>query len=510
MKFTLRKIFALVVVLALAIFLGVQYSVMKGKGGDKTQVVQAQHQEFVIATGTIEARDDVVLSFEQNGTVKKINYKAGDRVTAGAIIAELDNRTLAAEIEAQRSNLDREAVQLTSVVNGPEEYERLRIEANIGIAQQALENEIRATLSLAQTQANHLESEVHTKVDTLFSGNVENLHYEGDVSALLRQRINTIRKNMEIVLKRWRVWSNMESAGYQYVATITKQFEKDLRLINESATEIYDALLPIRSESKKKEEEFILLSEMRKTINETIRTLIVQVNRMNIARAEHELALAKLNESLAGGTISAKLQQSAQVEVERERLRQLELSLEETRIRAPFSGVVGEIFAEEGEFATTGSNAVRFISREGFSLSVDITEVEIKSVKEGQELGVVVDVTGEELTAKVRTISGTEKRISDVPVYTVVLDITDKQTQLRPGMTVDIHIPVGEPAEVYAVPRGAIQRKGGQEFVLVERGDNTILLPVLTGAPFNGNSVTVTGELRPDDIVILNAGHENK
>ena len=494
--------------LALSIFVGVQYTQMKGKENKKTQVIQAQHQDFVIATGTVEAREDVVLSFEQNGTVKKINYKPGDRVTEGAVIMKLDEGTLSAEIESQRSNLEREAVELNSFVSGPEEYERTRLEADANVAQKKLESEIRATLILAQTQANRLESEVHTKVDTLFTGENEDLYYQGDLSAVLKQRVNRIRRGMEEVLKRWRAWSNSESMNYQYVTTTAKQFEKDLRLLSESATEIYDFLLPLRSETKEKQEEFVILSETRTILSETLTTLITQINKMHIAQAEYDLALAKLNEALAGGTNSVKLQQSAQVEVERGKLRQLELELEKTKIRAPFSGIVGEIFVEEGEYLTTGTNTVRFISKEGFRILVDITEVEIRNVQETQELRATVDVTGEELTAKIRTISRTERRVSDVPVYTVTLDIVERQTQILPGMTIDIHIPVGEPAEVFAVPRDAVQIKGEQEFVVVERGDNTIMVPVTTGAPFNGSMVTVTGELRPDDYVLLNSTHE--
>ena len=141
--------------------------------------------------------------------------------------------------------------------------------------------------------------------------------------------------------------------------------------------------------------------------------------------------------------------------------------------------------------------------RKVFNLSVDVTEVEIQDVVPNQEMRAYVEAVDDEISVRVRTIDATEKRVNDVPVYTVVFDVSEKHTSLRPGMTVDVYIPSGDPADVFSVPRVAIVRKSGKDFVPIERGGDVMLVPVVVGATLDNGLIAVTGELLKDDIVVF-------
>ena len=476
----------------------------------RTQPIATQHQDFIVATGSVEAKEDVTLAFEENGAVEKINYSAGDIVKEGAVIVSLSSETLQADVEAQRARLEQEIIRLNSYVEGPEENERTRVNASVAVSEQELENKIRIALASAQQTAGRIENMVYTKVDNLFEGRPENSRFLGNASATDKQKVNETRRNFEEIFFRWREWANRSDASYNRVVSILREFEQDLRLVHEGVVKIYDTLLPFRNlGNNNNDEAFLVIANMRETLLQAIVDTTKQANDITAEQAKYQLTLAQSGESLAGSTEADRLVQSARVDSEREQLRRLELQLAKTQVRAPFEGVVGETFVRTGEFVSQGTGVVRLVSRGGFDLSVDITEVEIQGIESGKEMRAEVEVTGEELQVQVRTVDTTEKRVNDVPVYTVVLDIiSDKKVLLRPGMTVDVYVPSGTPVEAFIVPKKAIMRSGAETSVLIERGGDNMRIPVTVGAAIDNESVTVTGEITTDDVILFNAKQE--
>ena len=499
------------VALLVYLLVSTQYPMFFPEEKGRVQVVPTQHQDFIIATGTVESRNDVVLAFEEGGVVREVLYDAGDVVHAGSVIVSLNAETLRSEVETQRSRLDRETVRLNEFVDGPEDAERARVEAGTAVSERSLESAVRNALVLAQQSAVVLENRVHTELDVFFDGTIHDPNFSGNVSALEKQEINKIRRDAESIFSRWRSWSGIDSGDHRRVTKILNQFRDDLRELYDGTAAMYDLLLPLRSLRQENLTAFSLLAKLRADIFDSIVVVIKHTNMIHAARAQYNLALAQSAESLTGGTRADRSAQSAQVAVERERLRRLDLQLAKTLIRAPFDGVVGEVFTDVGSFVTRGTGAVRFVSRDGFDLTVDVTEVEVQNITSGQEMRAVVEVTGEEMDVRVRTVDATEKRVTDVPVYTVVFDIITDGVQIRSGMTVDVYVPYGDPIDVFAVPRPAIMKDDSREYVLVERGGDVMVVPVTIGASVDDETIVVTGELYEDDIVILEAdAHEQE
>ena len=499
------------VVLLIYMLVGTQFSMFFSEEKGRTQVVPTQHQDYIIATGTVESQNDVVLAFEEGGVVREVLYDAGAVVHAGSVIVSLNAETLRSDAETQRSRLDREIVRLNAFVDGPEEVQRTRVEAGTAVSKQNLTSAVRNALALAQQSATVLENTVHTELDVFFEGSVRDPRFTGNVSAVEKQEINEVRRSMENIFSRWRSWSNVDSEDHRRVVGILRQFRDDLRNIYDGTVVLYDTLLPLRSLREENRTALSLLGKMRIDILDSVVAVVKHMNTVQDARARYDLELAKSAESLTGGTRADRSAQSAQVAVERERLNRLDLQLAKTLIRAPFDGIVGEVFTTPGAFVTKGTGAVRFVSPDGFELAVDVTEVEVQNIESGQEMRAVVEVTGEELEVRVRTVDATEKRVTDVPVYTVVFDIIGGSGKIRSGMTVDVYVPYGSPVDVFEVPRAAIRKDDSLEYVLVERGGDVMSVPVTIGASVDDDTIVVTGELYEDDVVILDsASHEQE
>ena len=471
---------------------------------NRAQVVLTQHQDFIIATGSIEARDDVTLSFESGGSVGVVEYSPGDAVSLGTVIASLGSGTLQADVEAQRLRVNQEVYRLGSFVSGPEDVERSRVEAGVAVSEKMMDSEVHTALVSAQQVANTVENAVRTDFDTLFDSFGDNFRFKVNISSFEKQRISKIREGFEDVFSRWRVWMSSNDTSYKQALTVLHQLEKDLRVMHDGVIEIYDVLLPFRFAQTDANDAFLLSARMRDVLVSSVADIARRSNAVEVARAQYQLAVAQSREELLGSTELDKETQTAQVDIEKEKLRRLELQLGKTYIKAPFDGVVGEVFVTEGEFVSAGSAAVRFVSKEGFNLSVDVTEVEIQDVAVGQDMKAYVGASGDEISVRVRTIDVTEKRLNDVPVYTVIFDVESSGAVLRPGMTVDVYIPSGEATDVFSVPQGAVVKKNSKDYVLIERGGDLMLIPVVVGALLDKDSVAVTGELFVDDVVVFN------
>ena len=470
---------------------------------NRAQIILARHQDFIIATGRVEARDDVTLSFEGGGSVSQVAYQAGDTVSKGSVITSLDAGTLRTDVEAQRLRVEQESIRLDSFVDGPEDAERMRVEADVAVAEKLMDQEVHLALVSSQKTAVNVENMIRTEFDTLFDRSGEDFRFKMNISATDKQRVGSIREEFEKVFDRWRIWLNNSDFTYHQSIIISRQLESDLRLLHGGLVEIYDLVLPFRTSQAEGENVFLLSSKLRETLVSSIMEVVRSINTVEVARAKYQLAVARSKENLIGSTQSDQKAQEAQIDIERKKLRRLELQLAKTEIKAPFDGVVGELFVTKDEVVAAGANAVRFISQKGFNLSVDVTEVEIQDVVPNQKMQAYVEATGAEISVWVRTIDATEKRVDDVPVYTVVLDVGEKYTSLRPGMTVDVYIPSGEATDVFSVPRDAITKKNGKDFVLIERAGDSMLIPIVVGSPLDNGFVAITGELLKDDVVVF-------
>src|SRR5262249_9180440 len=87
--------------------------------GPAATVERGAIERIVVASGTIEPEHLVEVRAKVSGIVQRFNVDAGDHVTAGQVVAELDRETLEAAVREARGvvheaqvDRDQEAVQL--------------------------------------------------------------------------------------------------------------------------------------------------------------------------------------------------------------------------------------------------------------------------------------------------------------------------------------------------------------------------------------------------------------
>ena len=197
----------------------------------------------------------------------------------------------------------------------------------------------------------------------------------------------------------------------------------------------------------------------------------------------------------------------------KERIQQRDVEGSELLIRAPFSGVITERFAEPGAFVTptttasanagaTSSSIVEL--SEGLEVVAKVPENDIGRIRIGQSATVRVDAFPDQrFPARVRDIAPRAEKTDNVISFEVELTLIDPPPTLRIGMTVDVNFQTGRTAESTLVPNVAIVTENGRPGVLlVGKDDQPRFQPVELGASSGGQSAILSG-VKPGSRVFI-------
>ncbi len=164
--------------------------------------------------------------------------------------------------------------------------------------------------------------------------------------------------------------------------------------------------------------------------NELLLKLNTDITESSIAEAKARLQLTeklyrKQKElwSQKVGSEVQYLQAKTNLEAARERLRALQAQLDMAYIKAPFDGIIDEVYAKEGELAVPGRQLVQLINLSRMKIYADVSEVYLSSIHKGETVTVVFPDLG--------------NRKYPLPVFRKANVINDKTRTFRIEMKVD-------------------------------------------------------------------------
>jgi len=180
-------------------------------------------------------------------------------------------------------------------------------------------------------------------------------------------------------------------------------------------------------------------------------------------------------------------------------------ALDDSEIRAPFSGMVVERFITAGEYVRADSRVVTLVSTDSLRVELTVPEADVVQVKKGMNVDFHTASSEDNVVhGKVRYIGPSVRRQTRDAVVEAVVD--NAGHDLRPGMFVTATLALGEQT-LPAVPKSAVREEGTLRHVfLVDAGrleDRLVqvseplqgLVPVVNGLRLGDKVVT---DLTPD------------
>ncbi len=176
-------------------------------------------------------------------------------------------------------------------------------------------------------------------------------------------------------------------------------------------------------------------------------------------------------------------------------------NLDDCRLLAPFSGVIGRRTVSVGETALPGAPVMTLLGVGTVKVRFSVPEQEIARIGADSRVRVGVAALGD----RVFTAGGIEKGAVANPAahtYDVTASVANAGGELLPGMVCRVTVSPAEAAEEIVLPVRAVRQAGdGSRFVWAVRGDSAVRMPVVTGS-LSGNGIVIAGGLEAGDRIV--------
>lgn len=175
---------------------------------------------------------------------------------------------------------------------------------------------------------------------------------------------------------------------------------------------------------------------------------------------------------------------------------QIQRRIEQTRVVAPFAGVVVERLVQVGEFVNRGAQVARLVDTENREIRARAPLNIAPFLREGMEVS-VEHRGAESLSPVARIIPVGDERSR---MFEVRIAAQDPSWVV--GSPLRVALPNGDPRELLAIPRDALVLRGSEVFVLRVNQENTVeKVSVNTGIGL-GPLIEVIGDLVEGDRVV--------
>jgi len=181
----------------------------------------------------------------------------------------------------------------------------------------------------------------------------------------------------------------------------------------------------------------------------------------------------------------------------------IEIEIGDTKIRAPYDGVLDERAVEIGDFMRKGDVCGVVVDQDPFLVVGQVAEKEVGLIRTGDE-GWARLVTGQSVAGKVRFIA--KQADPATRTFRVELEVPNKKRVLRDGVTAEIHIPVREVA-AHLLPSAILSLDDkGVVGVRIVDSNNRVRFSSVTIVAETNDGVWVTG--LPDKVTVITVGQE--
>jgi HlyD family secretion protein len=421
-----------------------------------TEPVQRQSLAVVVsANGTVKAERSINVSPKSSGVLKRLLVKEGDLLQQGQIIAYMDDTNLRGQLVQYQGQLAEKEAALRKAINGNRTQDIAKSRAQLTEAQVSLQELINGNraedITQAQARLNNAQATLK-KAEADFRRN-ESLYREGGIS-----RSDLDQKRADRDTAQASVW------------------EKQQALVLQKAGSRPEKIAQSRAGVQQKQQDLSLLE--------------------------------------AGSRPEDIDQARAQVLAAKGSLQSIRAQIEDTILKAPFSGIVTQKFSDPGAFVTpttAGSEVSGAASNSIIALKsvnqvvANLAETNIAQIRLGQRVDVTADAyPGKTFMGRVKQIAAQATVQQNVTSFEVKVELAaEAQRLLRSGMNVTANFQVGQIPNAMVVPTAAVVREQGKTGVFVASGNGDPAFTLITtGASINGKTEVQSG-LKGTERVLL-------
>lgn len=414
------------------------------------QTVRAERGNLtatVGATGVVRANQSALLTWQTSGSVEQVMVDVGEIVDADEILASLEKTSLPQNVILAQADL----------VN----------------AQNTLEDLYDTELALAQAEQNLANAQKAVEDAQRY---VDNINADAPQADVDQARANVVlaKDELDKARKAFRPYENKAEDNVNRATLQNKLAEAQQR---------YDAAVS-------------RLNNLLGTVSDT--TMEIAQSNLELAKAQLEDAQKRYDDLRAGPD-------PVDVTNAQTRIEAAQATLNMVNIQAPFSGKITNVDVKPGDQVSPGTPAFRIDDLSHLLVDVQVSEVDINRIQPGQDVSLTFDaILGKEYNGVVKEVALVGNSNQGVVDFTVTVELTDGDENVRPGMTAAVNVVVRELEDVLLVPNRAVRVREGERVVYILQGGNLTPVPITLGASSDTSSEVVDGDLKTGDVIVLN------
>jgi len=449
---------AIIVIIVLAVVAGGIYLFMRFRAGQQEsalsdlQTIAVERGELVAsigATGTVRANQTAVLPWQTSGSVAEVDVAVGEQVSADQVLAELAETSLP-------QNVILAGVDLVDARNALDDLREPPSDLAIKQAKQAI--------AKAEETVRDLERYVN---------NLNTASTQSDIDQA-RASVTLAKDQLDKAREDYAPYENkpednlVRASLLGRLAQVQAQYDAAVRRLN---------------------------------------NLLGTANPVDLAVAEADLALAQAQledaqENYADLIAGASADDIAAAEA---RVAAAQATVDQQHIAAPFAGTITQIDSKSGDQVTPGTLAFRLDDLSRLLVDVQVSEIDINNIQEGQEVVVSFDaIPGKEYRGVVSEVALVGTSLQDVVDFIVTLELIDPDDTVKPGMTAAVNIAVNRLEDALLIPNRAVRVVDGNRVVYILKNGLPTPVEVSLGASSETSSQVIEGDLQEGDLVVLN------
>ncbi len=450
------------------------------------------------ATGIVRSNQSARLGWQTSGTVEKVNFRIGDKVKKGDVLASLAMTSLPQNVILAQADLVSAQKALDDLLNS--NLQRAQAEQAVENAQQALDDYLNSNLQQAQALKAIADAEKSVEFYETRLRNVQSEASQADIDAA-EAKVVLARDALERAQEAYAPYANkpennLTRANLQSkLAAAQQQYDFAVRTYNSmvgtgSDTDIAVAKADLATAKARLEEakrDYERIKDGPDPAKVALLKAQLEDARRTYARVKDgpdpdDLAAARARVAAAQATVNQAL------------------------IIAPFDGVVTMVESMPGDQVKMGAFAFRIDDLSRLLVDVSVSEIDINQIKTGQEVVLTFDaILAKEYHGKVIEVSQVGNEVQGVVNFDVTLELLDADEDVKPGMTSAVNIVVSQLDDVLLVPNRAVRVVDGERVVYVLRENGKIdKVGITLGASSDTESQVVDGKLKAGDKIILN------
>ncbi len=494
------------------ILLIVLYFIFGNKNNTDVLTYKVEPKEFVqnvSLTGKVISAKNVDMGFETSGRVAKVNFKVGDRIKKGQVIASLQNGDAV-------SLLQKATARLNEVQSGAREEELSIAEGDLVGAK----NEFELSKQILQTELqniyNKADESIRFKIDTTFD-NPRSVNpkfkYSIDQDSNLKQKIENNRLIIGETLNKWNIGIQKDNLDINMVKSYISQVQLFINDVN-------TAISIVSEKTNINDYNYTIVQSQKSDILLARTNFTTAINTLNQAQISYKNSLSALNRAENNLKIKQSGGTQNEINIQKADVTNAQALVQKTIITAPFDGVVTKVDIKEGEISSPNTPVISILNDGEYQIETFVSENDISKLKVDQKTNITLDTYGKDIVFEgvIISIDPAETIKDGVSTYRTKIQFINKDERIKSGMTANIDIETDRRPSVLFIPQSAlILDKGVKKVYILENvkciSDNSCyknlqkmkdikIVEIKTGEINNTGDIEILSGLESNQVII--------